>query len=154
MAIQFGGLIYPWNSATIIVLFVVGGLCWVAFAFQQTFNVLTSTDNRMFPVQLMKNKEALLLFLIGTFVGTISYVSVYYIPIYFQFTRGDSAIITAERMLPFIFMLITFMLASGVLMSHYGLYKPWYVGGSALALIGSVLMCKFHRSDPTHLLTT
>lgn len=92
----------------------------------------------------MKNKEAVLLTLIGTCVAAISYVDVYYIPLYFQFTRGDSAIITAERMLPFIFMLITFVLASGFLMSRYGLYKPWYVCGSALALIGSVLMCKFH----------
>ena len=153
MAIQFGGLIYPWNSATTIVLFVVGGLCWVVFAFQQTYNILTTTENRMFPVHLMYNKEAVLLFLIGTCVATVSYVDVYYIPLYFQFTRGDSAIITAKRMLPFIFMLITFVLASGFLMSRYGLYKPWYVCGSALALIGSVLMCKSHPNDLMHLLT-
>lgn len=98
----------------------------------------------MFPVHLMKNKEAILLFLIGTCVATVSYVDVYYIPLYFQFTRGDSAIVTAKRMLPFIFMLITFVLASGFLVSRYGLYKPWYVCGSALALVGSVLMCRFH----------
>ena len=153
MAIQFGGLIYPWKSPTIIVLFVIGGLCWVAFAFQQSFNILTSIENRMFPVHLMKKREPVLLFLIGTFVGTIAYADVYYIPIYFQFTRGDSPITTAERMLPFIFMLITFMLASGFLMSRYGLYKVWYVGGSALALVGSVLMCKSYRSrEPAQLL--
>lgn len=33
IAIQFGGLIYAWNSTTTIVLFVVGGLCWIAFGF-------------------------------------------------------------------------------------------------------------------------
>ena len=97
----------------------------------------------MFPVHLMKNKEAVLLFLIGTCVATISYVNVYYIPLYFQFTRGDTALETALRMLPFIILLIVFILSSGFLMSWFGYYKPWYIGGSAIALIGSVLLCKY-----------
>ena len=142
IGIQFGGLIYSWSSGSTIALFVVGGLLWVAFGIQQTLNILTSPENRMFPVNLMKNKEAVLLFLIGTCVATISYVDVYYIPLYFQFTRGDSAIRTALRMLPFILLLILLILSSGFLMSWLGYYKPWYVGGSAIALMGSVLLCK------------
>ena len=142
VAIQFGGLIHAWNSGSTIALFVVGGVVWIAFAVQQSFSILTSPENRMFPVHLMANREAVLLFLIGTCVATISYVDVYYIPLYFQFTRGDSAIRTALRMLPFILLLIFFILSSGFLMSWFGYYKPWYVCGSAIALIGSVLLCK------------
>ena len=143
IAIQFGGLSYDWDSGSEIALFVVGGIVWIAFGVQQSFNIFTSPENRMFPVHLMKNKEAVLLFLIGVCVATISYVDVYYIPLYFQFTRGDSAIKTALRMLPFILLLIALILSSGFLMSWFGYYKPWYLGGSAIALVGSVLLCKF-----------
>ncbi|KAL8680154.1 MAG: hypothetical protein Q9186_003621 [Xanthomendoza sp. 1 TL-2023] len=96
IATQLGGLINAWNDPSTIVLFLIGGLLWVAFGIQQTFNTLTSAENRMFPVHLMRNKEAVLLFIITACVASISYVSVYYIPLYFQFTRGDSAIITAK----------------------------------------------------------
>ena len=142
IAIQFGGLVYAWKSGSIIALLVVGVLLWVVFGVQQSFNIFTSPENRVFPVHLMKNKEAVLLFLIGVCVATISYVDVYYIPIYFQFTRGDSAIRTALRMLPFILLLILLILSSGFLMSWFGYYKPWYIGGSAIALVGSILLCK------------
>ena len=142
IAIQFGGLIYAWNSGSTIALLVIGILLWIAFGVQQSFNIFTSLENRMFPIHLLKNKEVVLLFLIGVCVGTISYVDVYYIPLYFQFTRGDSAIRTALRMLPFILLLILLMLSSGFLMSWLGYYKPWYVGGSIIALVGSVLLCR------------
>jgi MFS family permease len=142
VAINFGGALYAWNSGVIIALFVVGGLLWIGFAFQQSLGIFTSPENRMFPVHLLKMKDPILLFIIGCCVGTISYVSVYYIPLYFQFTRGDSAIQAAVRLLPFIFMLIVFMLGSGFFLSKFGLFTPWYLGGSALSLIGAVLMCK------------
>ena len=148
VAIQFGGLKYAWNSGPIIALFVVGGLLWVAFGVQQSFNIFTTPENRMFPVHLMKNKEAVLLFFIGVCVATISYVDVYYIPIYFQFTRGDSAVRTALRMLPFITLLIVLILSSGFLMSWFGYYKPWYIGGSAIALVGAVMLCKSLAHPP------
>ena len=83
-----------------------------------------------------------MLFVSCAAVGTVSYVSVYYIPIYFQFTQGDSAIKSAERLLPFIFLLITTIPTSGAMMSRLGYYKPWYLGGSIIALIPAVLMCK------------
>ncbi|KAL8899954.1 MAG: hypothetical protein Q9192_001320 [Flavoplaca navasiana] len=51
-------------------------------------------------------------------------------------------------MLPFIVLLITTIPFSGYLMSRVGYYKPWYLGGSILALIGGVLMStvKVHTS--------
>ena len=141
MAINFGGTLYAWNSGSVIALFVVSGVLWIVFTVQQAWSIFTSPAARMFPAQLLRYREAVMLFVIGCCVGTISYVDVYYIPLYFQFTRGDTAIKTAERILPFILFLIVLMLASGFLMSRIGYYKPWYVGGSLLALIGAVLMC-------------
>jgi MFS family permease len=142
MAINLGGSLFQWNSGSEIALFVVSAVLWIAFGVQQSFCILTNKEQRMFPVHLLKQKMPLLLFFACSSVATVAYVSVYYIPLYFQFTRGDTAIYTAVRLLPFIFLLITAMHLSGQLMSHYGWYKPWYVVGSLSSLITAALMGK------------
>lgn len=144
MGINFGGTLYPWKSGPIISLFIITGILWILFFLQQAFTVFTSKENRILPVHLYHQKEPLLLFVACTAVGAVSYTSVYYIPIYFQFTRGDTAIQSAVRQLPFIFLLITAIPASGIYMSRIGYYKPCYLGGAIAALIASVLMGKAH----------
>lgn len=66
-----------------------------------------------------------------------------YIPVYFQFSRGDSAIEAAVRLLPLIILLSASILASGFFMGKVGYYFPWYFIGSALALAGNVLLCMY-----------
>lgn len=142
MAISFGGELYNWNSGQIIALFVVSGVLWLVFAAQQVLKLFTTAEKRMFPVHLLRNKEAILLFICSSAAGSICYVTVYYIPIYFQFTKGDTAIKAAVRLLPYIFILSVTILSSGAVMSKAGFYQPWYVIGSILALVGGVLLCK------------
>ncbi|KAJ5462578.1 Major facilitator superfamily domaingeneral substrate transporter [Penicillium sp. IBT 31633x] len=147
MATNFGGMLYAWNSGEIIALFVVSGALWIVFALQQAFNIATSMDKRILPIHLFAEKEPILLFISCAAVGAVSYVTVYYVPIYFQFTQGDDAIQSAVRLLPFIFLLITTIPVGGAMMSHFGYYKPWYLGGSILAFIPAVLMSTIVHVD-------
>lgn len=142
MAINLGGSLFAWNSGSAIALFVVSGVLWIAFGAQQSFCIFTSKEKRIFPVHLLTQSMPVLLFLACSSVAVIAYTSVYYIPLYFQFTRGDTAIYTAVRLLPFICLLITTIHLSGMFMTRYGWYKPWYVIGSLSALITSILMGK------------
>ncbi|KXG51084.1 Major facilitator superfamily domain, general substrate transporter [Penicillium griseofulvum] len=147
MAINFGGTLYPWNSGQIIALFVVSGVLWIIFGLQQGFNFATSVETRILPIHLFVQREPVLLFISCAAVGAVSYISVYYIPIYFQFTQGDNAIKSAVRLLPFIFLLIATIPTSGAMMSHFGYYKPWYLGGSIIAIIPAVLMSTIVNID-------
>ncbi|KAM5476279.1 hypothetical protein MauCBS54593_000964 [Microsporum audouinii] len=126
MAINFSGTLYAWNGGQAIALFTISGVLWVAFTVQQSFNILTTKENRMMPINLCVQKEPIFLFISCAAVGAIAYITVYYIPIYFQLTRGDTALQSAVRLLPLIFLLITFMTLSGVFMSRVGFYKPCY----------------------------
>lgn len=67
-------------------------------------------------------------------------VPTYYIPLYFQFVRGDSALTAAVRLLPFIILMVAFGFLNGALMSKLGYYMPWYLGGGVLTTIGGALM--------------
>ncbi|KAI1075118.1 major facilitator superfamily domain-containing protein [Whalleya microplaca] len=148
MAINFGGAVYAWNSGQTIALFVVAGVLLIAFAVQQSFVLFTSTPNRIFPVHFMRNWNAILLFLCAAAVNAAGFIPIYYIPLYFQFTRGDTAIEAAVRLLPLIFVLSAAILANGHLMSRFSYFQPWYIFGSALALIGGVLLSRIQPDTP------
>ncbi|KAH9875837.1 hypothetical protein IAQ61_003302 [Plenodomus lingam] len=140
MPINFGGTTYEWNSGTIIALFVVSGVLWIAFAVQQSLTLFTTPADRMFPVQFLKNKEAMLLFICAAAINSAVFVPIYFIPIYFQFSRGDGALDSAIRLLPLIFLLCATILVNGKLMSRFGYYMPWYLVGGVFCLIANVFL--------------
>lgn len=143
VAINLGGVQFDWDSSTSIALLTASSVVWLAFMLQQSFCILTTVQTRMFPMHLFRKKEVALLFPISCCVSCVCYVPVYYIPLYFQFTRGDSPVQTAVRLLPYIIFLCATMLSSGFLMGRWGYHKPSYVIGASLALVGAVLMCKW-----------
>lgn len=155
MAINFGGALYPWNSGPTIALFVVSGVLFIVFGIQQGWEVFTSLTDRIFPCQFLRNINAIFLFICAAAVNTAGFIPIYYIPLYFQFTRGDDAIKAAVRLLPLIFVLSACILANGHLMSRFSYFQPWYVFGSVLTLIGGVLLCRscVILSSPVTLLT-
>ena len=150
MAINLGGALYAWNSGRTIALFVVSLVLFVSFGVQQGFSIFTSPTSRIFPVQFLKNWNAVLLFACAAAVNTSGFIPIYYVPLYFQFARGDNAIEAAVRLLPLIFVLSAAILANGHLMGRFSYFQPWYIFGSVLTLIGAVLLCKGHPSTAVH----
>ncbi|KAF2137121.1 uncharacterized protein K452DRAFT_362141 [Aplosporella prunicola CBS 121167] len=142
LAINFGGALYAWDSGSIVALFVVAALLFVLFGVQQKFAWLTTRAERMFPCHLLRNVEANLLFICAACSNAAGFIPVYYIPIYFQFSRGDNALEAAVRLLPLITLLSATIIANGYLMGKLGYYQPWYLAGAALALAGNVLLSR------------
>jgi MFS family permease len=139
MAINFGNALYTWNSGQIISMFVLSFVFLIAFAVQQKSAWFTTKAERMFPTHLVRNREANLLFICAACANTAGFLPIYYLPVYFQFSRGDNALEAAVRLLPLITILSATIIANGYLMSNLGYYQPWYIGGAALALVGNVL---------------
>lgn len=145
MAINFGGTLYAWNSGQVIALFVLAAFLVTIFALQQWFSFTTSESERIFPVHFLAKKEAVLLFVLCSAANAGGYVPLYYIPLFFQFTRGDDALKAAVRLLPFVFPYSFTVITNGALMSKFGLYQPWYLVGSGLLLIGGAVCCKYQK---------
>ncbi|KAI9778950.1 MAG: hypothetical protein M1835_004801 [Candelina submexicana] len=140
MATNFGGALYAWNSGRIVALFVLAGVFAIAFAVQQSRNLLTTESHRMFPVQFLRMKEPMLLFISMAAANAGGFIAIYYIPTYFAFVRGDNPMESAVRLLPLIVFISTVILVNGAMIAKLGLYQPWYLAGGALVLIGGVLM--------------
>ncbi|KAK9777569.1 putative MFS drug efflux transporter protein [Seiridium cardinale] len=80
--------------------------------------------------------------------ATNIYVPVYYIPIYFAFTHGDSAMMAAVRLLPCICFLASLNMASGILLPSINYYWVMYLVGGILMKIGSATMYTVKPSTP------
>jgi len=141
MAVNFGGVLYAWNSGSIIALFVVGTVLATAFGLQQKLSWLTTSDNRIFPAPLLRHKEAVLLAISIMASNAASFIPIYYIPVYFQFSMGDSPLMAGVHLIPLIVIFSFFNLSRGFLMIRFGYYWPWFFGGGALLLAGNVMLC-------------
>ncbi|KAI1405015.1 putative MFS drug efflux transporter [Hypoxylon fuscum] len=148
MAIDFGGVEWPWNDGREIALFVVSGILFITFGIQQSFFLLCNETNRLFPVHFLKRRSLLLLFILNTCASSGLFISVYYIPLFFQFTQGDSAIYASLRILPFVLVLIFAIILNGHMMTVFGWYLPWYFFGSAFELIAAALMYTVKADTP------
>jgi MFS family permease len=140
MAVSFGGVTYPWNSGKIIGLFVCSGVLFILLGIQQVYTVLTTTSRRIFPVEFFKSRTILILFAMTAAGGTAIFIPIYMIPIFFQFTRNDSALEAGVRLLPLIFLMVFAVITNGAVLSAFGYYMPWYTLGGALLVTGGALM--------------
>ncbi|GIJ88158.1 hypothetical protein Asppvi_007075 [Aspergillus pseudoviridinutans] len=140
MAIDFGGVDWAWGSGQSIALFVVSGILFILFGIQQSFYILCNEQNRLFPIHFLKRRSLLLLFILNTSASSGLFISVYYIPLFFQFTQGDTAVHASLRILPFVMVLIFTIILNGHMMSKFGYYLPWYLFGSICELIAASLM--------------
>ena len=80
--------------------------------------------------------------------GAVNFFNIYYVPLFFEFTKGDGAVTVAVRLLPYVFLLVFGCLLSGAVMQKLNLYAAWYLVSGILCLIGSVMMFRISSSTP------
>ena len=140
MAVSFGGVLYAWNSATIIALFVLSGVLFILLAFQQTFTVLTTLARRVFPVHYVTHKEMAILFAQIAAASTNSFIAIYFIPLYFQFVQSDQALRSGVRLLPYIIPLVFATMLNGAFLEKFKYYLPWFLTGGVLIIISNAML--------------
>ena len=143
LAISMAGGQWEWNDVRTIATFVAFGVTLAAYVVQQTFAFLTTTTDRAFPVHLLRERTQLLLYIATSAGITPLYVAMYFIPIYLQFTNGDSALKAAVRLLPFVIVAISVNLASGYFLSTIKVYMLIYVIGGVFLTVGGALLTKY-----------
>lgn len=149
LALTFGGATWAWNSGRTIGTFVACFVILVVFALQQFFSVFTTPERRLFPVEFLASQTMIFLHILTACAGTAMFVTIYYVPLMFQFSRGDSGLESAVRLLPFIMVLIFFVMGSGIVMPLIGYYMPFFVLSSIFMLIGGALMYTVKASTST-----
>ncbi|KAF2132025.1 putative efflux pump antibiotic resistance protein [Dothidotthia symphoricarpi CBS 119687] len=141
MVLTFAGSSWNWNDGRTIAMFVVSGALLILTLLQQRFAIFTTHETRMFPPQhILLSRTQMLLGCNTALAATNIFVPIYYIPLYFAFTKGDSELMAAVRLLPFICFLATLNMASGSLLPRVNYYWGLYLIGGVLMTIGSATM--------------
>ncbi|EER28765.1 Major Facilitator Superfamily protein [Coccidioides posadasii C735 delta SOWgp] len=126
MAINFGGVIYAWNSNPEIALWAVTAILLVATIFLMHFHPGVTKENRLYPAHFLK-RLILVNMQLQIFLSS-------------GIILGDGPLDAGIRLLPFIVSMVVLSLLNGALMPRLSYIGPWHILGSALAIIGSALM--------------
>ncbi|KAK1480917.1 major facilitator superfamily transporter [Colletotrichum tamarilloi] len=143
LALQFGGNDYSWDSSVVIGLFVGAAVTAGLFIFWEHRE---GDEKAMVPMGLFKNRIVLTSSLVGALNMSITQVSSYYIPMYFQSVKGETPFRGGVHFLPTIIAQLVFAVASGALVGRMGYYLPWAVFGSVSSAIGNGLISTWDPS--------
>jgi hypothetical protein len=145
LALQWGGTTKHWNNADVIGTLVGFGLLCLLFVVLEYHQ----GERALLVGRLLKDRTILAMCVFRFFVAGSFFVLLYYLPIYFQTTRGASAQQSGIDIIPLVLAAGLFTFVAGGLMTAFGYVIPIMVAGSCLIVIGSGLIYTLKIDTPT-----
>ncbi|KAF0476398.1 MFS general substrate transporter [Gigaspora margarita] len=138
LPLNWAGSTYAWSDPHIIILLCLGGVGYIIFILiEAKFAV-----QPIAPLHLFKNFKVASCFSINLFHGMTFFALVFFIPLYFQVVKSESATTSGLELLPLIMGVVVLSILSGQLVSRtvYFTYGSLCILGSILMAIGSGLI--------------
>ncbi|KAL1975146.1 hypothetical protein VTN31DRAFT_3538 [Thermomyces dupontii] len=130
--LEFGGVDYPWNSATVICLLVFGVVVYgIVFVVEWKF-----AKYPVIPVRLFNNRQNILIFLICSMHGIVFISASYFLPLYFQTVLLATPILSGVYTLPQVLVLSIMSALVGIVIRRTGRYKEIITAGMILMTLG------------------
>ena len=125
----------------------VGGLLLVSIALGALFVFIESRAREpIIPLPMFRNRTYTASIISTFFVSFGFFGAIIFLPRWFQFVNGSSALESGYQIFPLLIGLIGSSVVSGILVSRTGRYKPFMLGGLALMTVGIILMTQL-RAD-------
>lgn len=135
-----GGTTFPWDSALVIVMFIVGGCCLIVF----TIYELKVPELPMIPIKALKNATLSTLLTSNFLFGAAYYGFFYVVPYYYQLVRGFSPMRSAILLIPLLITQSVMSTVAGTLMSISGHYIYILYFGYSVWLAGVGMTLKWN----------
>ncbi|CAG8445057.1 26085_t:CDS:10 [Gigaspora rosea] len=138
LPLNWAGSTYAWSDPHIIVLLCLGGVGYIIFILIEAKVAVQPIA----PLHLFKNFKVASTFSINLFHGMTFFALVYFIPLYFQVVKSESATTSGLELLPLIMGVSFLSILSGQLVSRtvFFTYGSFCIFGSILMAIGSGLI--------------
>jgi len=133
LATVWGGITYPWHSATILGLFGGGVFAGILFALWERRKPAAEA---MLPLHLFKNRIFTVSMILSLLAGVALFASILFIPEYQQIVRGYSAVKSGLLLLPLVVGMLGALIVSGRLITRWGRYKMFPIIGTLIAAFG------------------
>ncbi|KAJ5614271.1 Major facilitator superfamily transporter [Penicillium herquei] len=144
----FSGSTLAWDSSGAIALWVLFGVVAICYAIQQHFSIFTEPDRRGLPIGAMSTFTGAMV-MSATFCAACGYsVPLYYLPLFYAFTRGDDSFQAAIHILPYIGPYIVGAIGAGILLPRVRRYAIIYMIGGVLITAGAASMQSVDATTP------
>jgi EmrB/QacA subfamily drug resistance transporter len=131
LALSWGGTDYPWDSTTVIGLFIGAAVALAGFVVVEAHAAEPILPLRLFRSPVF-SVSVILAFIVGfTMLGALTFL-----PIYSQYVKGISPTASGLRTLPLVVGLLATSMLAGSVVSKTGRYKVFPIAGSLLMALG------------------
>ncbi|KAK2808466.1 hypothetical protein FQN50_004674 [Emmonsiellopsis sp. PD_5] len=145
LALQWGGTVYSWGSARIVVLLV---LFVVLIGLFLAIQVLKKEGTTL-PTRIMLQRSILAGVWSSICNGGSMLLMAYYLPIWFQAIKGVDAVQSGIMTIPFVLSLVVGTIMGGGIVNRTGYYTPPMIVSCVLSSIGAGLITTF-KTDTGH----
>ncbi|KAF2444610.1 hypothetical protein P171DRAFT_360169 [Karstenula rhodostoma CBS 690.94] len=132
LGLGYGGVAYPWGSATVVCL-IIFGIVAVGFFALIEWKVATYPIT---PLRLFRSPSNIAAFAIAYIHGAVFIANLYYLPLYFQSVLGATPILSGVYLLPVAITLCVASSLTGFYISKTGRYRPPIYFGLLVMTLG------------------
>jgi EmrB/QacA subfamily drug resistance transporter len=133
----WGGNQYAWGSSTILALGIIGVLLLALFVWQET-----RAAEPILPLDLFRSRIFTVANAMGFTIGMAMFGAIVFIPLYLQLVYGASPTSSGLRMIPLMAGLLVAAIFSGRLISRIGRYRIFPIVGTAVLVVGMLLLSR------------
>ncbi|WP_329133801.1 MFS transporter [Streptomyces sp. NBC_01476] len=127
---------WGWGSATAFACYIVGAIGIVAFLFAER----RAGDEALLPMRLFRNGVFALGSAQSAIIGIGMFGGITLLPLYLQLVKGNSPTKAGLLTLPLVLGIMLLSMVSGQITSRTGRYKIFPIIGSALLVVGMLML--------------
>ncbi|MEA2299967.1 MAG: hypothetical protein QOE44_502 [Solirubrobacteraceae bacterium] len=139
-----GGNQYPWSAPLIVGLGIAAAVGLGAFVLAER-----RAAEPVLPLSLFRNRVFAVTSAVGLIVGFAMFGAITYLPTFLQVVNGASATSSGLQLLPLMGGLLLTSIVSGQLISRTGRYRAFPIAGTALMVLGLVLLSRMDAGTST-----
>jgi MFS family permease len=143
LALEWGGVVYPWNSPIIISLLCTFTVLMPVWVYSQ----IRLGEKATIPIRLIWQRT-LLFSSIYSFCYASYTVLSFYLPLYFQAVKDSRATESGIQTLPLILSVTFAAIIGGFLISIVGYVPPFMIIGNAIMAVGAGLLTTLDVDTP------
>lgn len=145
LGLDFGGVLFPWDSAKVIALLVVGGIMIFAFIYSEK----RLAKYPLIPMVLFRRRTNVAAFSLVFFHGFVFIAGEYWMPLFLQSVLEASPLRSGLLLLPFIVTGAILGVLAGVLIHRTGHFREIMWVGTLLLTLGFGLFISFDAYTST-----
>ncbi|KAL7786298.1 multidrug resistance protein fnx1 [Trichoderma ceciliae] len=134
--LEFGGVQFPWKSATVICLIVFGFVTILIFAVYEN----RVAKFPVMPTRLFRDRTSIAAYGLSIMHAMTFMSGSYWLPLYFQAVLGATSLLSGVYLLPYVLALSIASAATGIFIKKTGNYKIPIVSGLAVMTLGFGLL--------------